>query len=65
MGWKELSPVTDQQTRDFDRFKKKSRFLVDESLGEGVALLLRETGWNVEFALDVDLGGHSDEDLFS
>jgi predicted nuclease of predicted toxin-antitoxin system len=65
MGWKELSPVTDKQTQDFSRLKKKTRFLVDESLGEAVTLVLREDGWNVKFALDVGLGGHSDEDLFA
>lgn len=65
MAWKKLSPITDEQARDFSRFKRKTRFLVDESLGETVALVLREDGWNVEFALDVELGGHSDEDLFA
>jgi predicted nuclease of predicted toxin-antitoxin system len=65
MGWKALSPVTDEQSRQFNQFKKKARFLVDESLGQGVALVLRGAGWNVEFALDVGLGGRSDEDLFS
>ena len=65
MVWKKLSPVTDEQARDFNRFKKKTLFLVDESLGEAVALVLREDGWNAEFALDVGLGGHSDEDLLA
>lgn len=65
MGWRALSPVSDQQIRDFDRFKKKARFLVDESLGGRAALVLRETGWNVKFTLSIGLGGHSDEDVFS
>ncbi len=65
MGWKPLPPVTDKQSRDFGRFKKKARFLVDESLGEAVARVLRENKWNAEFAPDVGLGGHSDEDVFA
>ncbi len=64
MAWKRLPPVTDEQSRDFNRFKKKARFLVDESLGEAVARVLREDGWNVEFAQEIGLGGRSDEDLF-
>src|SRR5215469_3132633 len=65
MAWKELAPVTDKQTRDFSRFKKKARFLVDESLGEGVARVLREDGWNAIFVSDVGLVSHSDEDVFA
>ena len=65
MTWKELPPVTDKETRDFSRFKKKARFLIDESLGESVARVLREEGWNASFATDVGLGGHPDEDLFA
>jgi predicted nuclease of predicted toxin-antitoxin system len=46
-------------------FKKKSRFLIDESLGVEVANYLREKGYNVQFAGDVGLTGRSDEDVFS
>jgi len=65
MTWKELAPVTDKQTRDFGRFKKKARFLVDESLGEAVARVLRDDRWNAIFVSDAGLGGHSDEDVFA
>lgn len=44
---------------------ERGRFVVDESLGEGVARVMKEAGWNVVFAPDVGLGGHSDEDVFA
>lgn len=65
MGWNKLPPVTDKQSRDFGQYQKKARFLVDESLGEAVARILREQGWNAVFARDVELGGHSDEDVLA
>jgi len=48
-----------------ERITGRAKFLVDESLGEGVARVMRELGHNVKFALDVGLGGHSDEDVFA
>jgi predicted nuclease of predicted toxin-antitoxin system len=65
MGWKKLPSVTEKQSRDFVRFRKKARFLVDESLGEGVARILRDHGWNAIFAPDIGLRGRSDEDVFA
>src|SRR5260370_10867841 len=65
MAWNELPPVTDKQSRDFHRFKKKARFLIDESLGEGVARVLRKDRWNAIVGPEVGLGGHSDEDVFA
>ena len=38
-------------------FRGKARILADESLGQGVALLLRDRGCNVEFVGDVGLAG--------
>jgi hypothetical protein len=46
-------------------FRKKTRFPIDESVGVEVARYLREKGYNAEFAGDVGLGGHSDEDIFA
>jgi predicted nuclease of predicted toxin-antitoxin system len=46
-------------------FKRKTRFLVDESLGVEVARYLRGKGYNTLFVADVDLDGHSDEDIFA
>jgi predicted nuclease of predicted toxin-antitoxin system len=65
MSWSKLSAITDKQLRDFGQYKKKARFLIDESLGEAVARILCEHGWNAVFARDVGLGGHSDEDVFA
>lgn len=46
MGWKPLPPVTEKQSREFGRFKKQARFLVDESVCEAVGRVLRENKWN-------------------
>lgn len=46
-------------------FKKKTRFLIDESLGGEIAQYLREIGFNAVFVNDVGLAGHSDEDIFA
>lgn len=46
-------------------WKGRTRVLVDEALGREVAEFLREKGWNAVFALDVGLGGHSDEDVLA
>jgi hypothetical protein len=47
------------------RFRKKARFLVDESLGVNVAEVLREHGWNAKYVAELGLEGHSDEDVFA
>jgi len=63
MAWKTLAdppPDWQQTVRE-----KKARFLVDESLGVGVADLLRGAGWNAVFAGDLGLLGHADEDIFA
>jgi predicted nuclease of predicted toxin-antitoxin system len=41
------------------------RFLVDESMGEGVAKILRHEGYNAKYVSDVGLTGRSDEDVFA
>ncbi len=46
-------------------FKKRTRILVDESLGREASEWLRGQGYNVEFAGDVGLTGKSDEDVFA
>ena len=66
MGWKALEQPTTAEIRDLKReFAGKPRFLVDESMGEGVARLLRDRGCNVKYAADCGLIGHSDEDVFA
>jgi predicted nuclease of predicted toxin-antitoxin system len=61
MPWRPLdNPDADEIGR-----KRKTRFLVDESLGVEVARYLRGKGYNALFVRDVDLVGHSDEDIFA
>ena len=65
MAWKRLPGGTKAQEAEFNSFRKKARFLVDESLGEGVVRVLRDLGWNTVFGPDVGLARHSDEDVFA
>jgi predicted nuclease of predicted toxin-antitoxin system len=44
---------------------RRSKFLVDESLGIGVAQILQHIRYNVKFGPSVGLGGRSDEDVFA
>lgn len=44
---------------------ERAKFLVDESLGSGVAEVIKELGWNVVFAPDAGLRGKSDEEVFA
>ena len=48
-----------------EEFERKTKFLVDESLGPDVAIYLREHGYNAKFVSDVGLNGHDDRDLFA
>ena len=58
-------PTDDETRREYTRFKEKTRFLVDESLGRIAARVLHAAGWNVVFAPDAGLQGRSDEDVFA
>jgi predicted nuclease of predicted toxin-antitoxin system len=60
MPW---SPLPDVPKEVELRFRGKTRILVDESLGEGVAKVLREQGYNVVYAREVGLTGKSDEEI--
>jgi predicted nuclease of predicted toxin-antitoxin system len=65
MPWQDVDMSEDQE-RDFDfYFKQKTRFLVDESLGEEVARIIRSYRYNALFANEIGLGGRSDEDLYA
>ena len=66
MPWRRVPDAPQQEVEVYaKRFQKKSRFLVDESLGVNVADVLREHGWNTKYVADLGLEGHSDEDVFS
>lgn len=58
--------ITKEQIDEFGReFRKKARFVIDESLGVGVAMALRDYGWNAVYVEEIGLAGHSDEDVFA
>lgn len=61
MAWQNLPNPTQVDPE----FRKKSRILVDESLGIEVAVYLRERGYNAVFVSEVGLSGRSDEDVFA
>jgi predicted nuclease of predicted toxin-antitoxin system len=66
VAWKRVELPPDKEMAAFVRDQKaKARFLVDESLGPAVAEVLRGAGWNVKFVADVNLAGHSDEDVLA
>ncbi len=66
MVWKALYQPTAADIRDIKRlFAGKARFLVDESMGERIAEILRERGFNAKYAAECGLIGHSDEDVFA
>lgn len=66
MPWKILDLPSDDEIAQFSkRFRKKAQFLVDESLGQEVALFLRAQGWNVKWVGEVGLIGHDDGDVLA
>ena len=66
MTWKELDEPTDAEKRILDsRYRGKARFLVDESTGVEVAMVLRGYGYNAKFVEELGLRGRSDEDVFA
>jgi predicted nuclease of predicted toxin-antitoxin system len=63
MTWRKLE-IRAEETREFVRkYKKRARFLVDESLGIEAARVINSVGWNAKFVCELGLGGHSDEDV--
>ena len=65
MPWIELN-IDNNETKKFsDEYKKKARFIIDESLGIEAAHVIRGVGWNAIFVGEVGLSGHSDEDVFA
>ena len=66
MVWKPYREISDEESRAFDKkFRKKSRFLIDESLGAEAARVLRDLGWNTVFVGDVGLSGRDDKDIYA
>lgn len=66
MGWVRLEIPEDNEAAALARdYAKKARFLVDEGLGQTVAEVIKDLGWNTVYAKEVGLGGHSDEEIFA
>jgi predicted nuclease of predicted toxin-antitoxin system len=66
MPWKRLDDFTQAEEAEAVRlFKTKARFLVDENLGQPVAELLRELGWNTVSVDERAHQGYADESIFA
>jgi hypothetical protein len=58
MSWHRFRIIPKAERDAFEKeFRKKSRFLVDESLGAEAARVLKELGWNTVYTGDVGLNG--------
>jgi len=66
MPWKRLTRLTKREAAEAVREgKRKTRFLVDESVDVKVAEGIRRAGWNALHAQECGLKGHPDENLFA
>lgn len=64
--WQPFPELSNNEMRDFENeLKKKARFLVDENMGNDVAVLLRDFGYNAIFVAEAGLIGHPDEAVFA
>jgi predicted nuclease of predicted toxin-antitoxin system len=61
MVWRPIPTPTEIN----DLFKKRTRLLIDESLGREVATYLRSRGYSAIFAGDVGLSGRGDKEIFA
>lgn len=64
--WTKYPEITKGEWKDCEQsFKRKARFLVDENMGNDVAIVLKEFGYNSIFVGDVGLVGHDDKTVFA
>jgi uncharacterized protein with PIN domain len=66
MSWKALSETPPKELAEFTSYRrraKRTRFLVDENLGPGVADLLRSWRYRATYAEEVGLNHKDDKDL--
>lgn len=64
--WKPVERVSEERRRELERlFKKKARFLVDESAGPALAEEVRRRGWNAVYVGELGLEGHPDEAILA
>lgn len=66
MPWKLMDdPSKDEISAMQEQWKKKARFLIDESLDQELVEVLRVLGWNAVGAMEANLIGKSDEDVIA
>jgi predicted nuclease of predicted toxin-antitoxin system len=66
MPWVKLEvPTKEEEQAIADRHRGRAKFLVDESIGETVAEILKHWGYNTKYAAEEGLLGRSDEDVFA
>jgi len=58
MSWRRVPDAPAREVEAFVKdFRRKARFLVDESLGASVAEVLRGQGWNARYVRELSLEG--------
>ena len=66
MPWRRVLDTPEKEVEAFTKaFRKKARFLVDESLGAGAAEALRDQGCNARYVGELGLTGRSDEEVLA
>jgi predicted nuclease of predicted toxin-antitoxin system len=65
MSWVRLSVPSKEEKRAADQYRGRAKFLVDESLGETAAEILKDWGYNTKYVGEVELEGRCDEDVFA
>ena len=66
MPWVKVKESTAAEREALDRnYRGRARFLVDESIGQTVADILKDWGYNTRYAANEGLLGRSDEDVFA
>jgi predicted nuclease of predicted toxin-antitoxin system len=66
MPWERLYQPNKEQNRELQQeLGGKAQFLVDENINEIVTDILRKKEWNAISVTEVNLAGHSDEDVLA
>jgi predicted nuclease of predicted toxin-antitoxin system len=66
MPWERLYQPNKKETHELEQeLGGKAQFLIDENINEIVTEILRRKGWNAISVTEVNLAGHSDEDVLA